>query len=186
MRFSVDPSRAPEPERRNREKPAAYALRSARFKAEEVASRHRSGFIISADTIVVIGTHILGKPSDDAEARAMLTRLSGRWHEVLSGVCLLDRSTQRMSSTVSRTRVHFRRLSSAEIDWYLATGEHADKAGAYGAQGRASLFIDRIDGCFFNVVGFPVAAFHRLCRRSGILLHSELNSKELSPEVRPE
>lgn len=183
MRFSVDPSRTPEPKRRRGEKPSAYALRSARFKAEEVASRRRSGHVISADTIVVIGSEILGKPANEAEAKAMLMRLSGRWHEVLSGVCLLDCAAGRLFSDVDCTRVHFRRLSSADIDWYLATGEYADKAGAYGAQGRASLLIDRIDGCFFNVVGFPIAAFHRLCRRSGILLNAELTTKKMDVEL---
>ncbi len=100
----------------------------------------------------------------------MLKRLSGRWHEVLSGICILDCGRHRIHSASSRSRVHFRRLSPAEIEWYLRTGEYRDKAGAYGVQGHASLFIDRIEGCYFNIVGFPVAVFEKLCRKVGINL----------------
>ena len=124
--------------------------------------------ILSADTIVVLGDRILPKPESREDARCMIERLSGRWHEVVTGICLWDAASRRGWSTSSRTRVHFRRLSAAEIEWYLRTGEYRDKAGAYGVQGYASLFIDRIEGCYFNVVGFPVAAFEKLCRKSGI------------------
>ncbi len=145
-------------------------MRVARLKAEEVARRHQSGIILSADTIVVLGNSILGKPETRAEARTMLGRLSGRWHEVLSGICLLDCTMHRVRSAFARSRVHFRRMSPAEIEWYLKTGEYRDKAGAYGVQGFASLFIDRIEGCYFNVVGFPIATFAKLCRKAGINL----------------
>jgi septum formation protein len=174
MRLHVVPSGIPEPARKPREGPAGYAVRAARLKAEEVAGRYRSGIILGADTIVVLGDDILGKPSTRAEAQAMLKRLSGRWHEVISGMCLFRCNPRRICSAFGRSRVHFRRLSSAEIDWYLRTGEYRDKAGAYGAQGYASLFIDRIEGCYFNVVGFPVTVFERLCRKMGIDLTEEL------------
>ncbi len=105
----------------------------------------------------------------------MLQRLNGRWHEVLSGICLIDSGRNRKSSGYGRSRVHFRRLSDAEIEWYLETGEYRDKAGAYGVQGYASLLIDRIDGCYFNIVGFPITAFQKLCRELGIDLIAELN-----------
>ena len=104
----------------------------------------------------------------------MLQSLSGRWHEVISGVCLLDCRPQRACTASCRSRVHFRRLSPEEIEWYLQTGEYRDKAGAYGIQGCASLFIDRIEGCYFNIVGFPVATFEKLCRRIGFRLDSQL------------
>ncbi len=170
IRFCVDPSGITEPLRSPHEAPSRYAVRVARLKAEEVAKRHSSGLVLSADTIVVLGSSILGKPETRAEARSMLRKLSGHWHEVLTGICLMDCSRHLMHSSFSRSRVHFRRLSSAEIAWYIKTGEYRDKAGAYGVQGYASLFIDRIEGCYFNIVGFPVAAFERLCRRSGINL----------------
>lgn len=177
MRFVVDPSGVAEPERVKGESPSSYAVRVARLKASNVAQRRRSGIVIAADTIVVAGDRILGKPADRGEASAMLARLAGRWHEVISGVSLVECGTLRSRSTHSRTRVHFRRLSAAEIVWYLDSGEYRDKAGAYGAQGLASLFIDRIDGCFFNVVGFPVAAFEQLCRKMGIELTGQLQRR---------
>jgi septum formation protein len=123
---------------------------------------------LSADTIVVLGNSILGKPGSLAEARRMIRQLSGRWHEVITGICIMDCARHFTRATSSRTRVHFRRLSPAEIEWYLQTGEYWDKAGAYGVQGYASLFIDRIEGCYFNIVGFPISAFERLCKRISI------------------
>lgn len=168
IEFRVDPCRKQEPARNPRETPSAYAVRVARFKAEETAKKYKSGLVLSADTIVVLGNSILEKPASREEAASMLKRLSGRWHEVVSGFCLLDCKHRRMRSSFSRSRVHFRRLSPAEVEWYLKTGEYRDKAGAYGIQGYASLFIDRIEGCYFNVVGFPVAAFEKLCRKAGI------------------
>jgi len=173
MHFCVDPSGIAEPPRRSLETPAGYAVRLARMKAREVAQRHSSGIILAADTIVVLGQSILAKPANCSEARSMLKRLSGRWHEVVSGICLLDCEMRRIRTSYSRSRVHFRRLSPAEINWYLRSGEYRDKAGAYGVQGLASLFIDRIEGCYFNIVGFPVAAFEKLCRRAGIMLISD-------------
>jgi septum formation protein len=135
-----------------------------------VAPRYGSGLIIGADTIVVLGNHILGKPEGPKEAERMLRSLSGRWHEVITGVSLLDAATGRRRSTFSSSRVHFRDLTREEIEWYLRTGEYCDKAGAYAIQGRAALFIDRIEGCYFNIVGFPVATFDRMCRQMGINL----------------
>ena len=173
LRFHVAPSGIKEPVRKPHETPVAYALRVARLKAQEAAKKHKAGLILSADTIVVIGNLILLKPESRVEARRMIERLNGRWHEVVTGICLWDSSAGRGWSATSRTRVHFRRLSPAEIEWYLRTGEYRDKAGAYGVQGYASLFIDRLEGCYFNVVGFPTAVFEKLCRKSGNpLLHA--------------
>jgi septum formation protein len=175
LHFLIDPSKSPEPDRRTREHPGSYAVRLARIKAEEVAERHSSGLIISADTIVVVKDQILGKPANRADARRMLRALSGRWHEVLSGICLLDCGQRRTRAALSRSRVHFRRLTSDEIEWYLNSGEQRDKAGAYGIQGRAALFIDRIEGCYFNIVGFPIADFLKLCRAWKIDLTKHLD-----------
>jgi septum formation protein len=174
LRFQIDPSGIAEPARRLRETPSNYAVRLARLKAGEASGRRRAGWILGADTIVVLGDSILGKPESRAEARNIIRQLSGRWHEVITGICLLDCARHHSRSTFGRTRVHFRRLSSREIEWYLKTGEYRDKAGAYGVQGYASLFIDRIEGCYFNIVGFPVSAFETLCRKSGIDLISNL------------
>jgi septum formation protein len=177
MRFRVDPAGIAEPVRKPGETSCRYAVRVARLKAKEAAKNHGSGLILSADTIVVLGNRVLTKPESRGEARCMLERLSGRWHEVVTGVCLWDTAARRGWSASGRTRVHFRRLSPAEIEWYLKTGEYRDKAGAYGVQGYASLFIDRLEGCYFNVVGFPVAVFEKLCRRSGINLLGSLTTR---------
>ncbi len=176
LEFAVDPSSLPEPAIRPGESPGAYAVRAARLKARDVAARHRSGVIIGADTIVVCGDTILGKPATRQAAEHMLRTLSGRWHRVVTGLSIYDLRLGRFSSGHSESRVHFRRMSPAEIGWYLDTGEYADKAGGYGIQGCAALFIDRIEGCYFNIVGFPVATFESLCRRLGHRLIPHLSA----------
>lgn len=183
IKFRVDPSRISEPPRKSGEIPSRYAVRIARLKAKEAAQRHTAGFIIGADTIVVLGNRILLKPKNRDDARAMLKNLSGRWHEVVSGICILDCKLQRSYSASKTSRVHFRRLSGAEIEWYLKTGEYRDKAGAYGIQGYASLFTDRIEGCYFNVVGLPVTAFEQLCRKAGINLLTQRRKEKLNAKA---
>jgi septum formation protein len=168
LQFQVQPSTVVEPERRAGEIPSRYAVRAARLKARETAKRCSSGLIIGADTIVVFEDQIMGKPLDADEAREMLRSLSGQWHSVVSGICLIDSVLGRERSGHATSRVHFRRLTGTDLAWYLKTGEYADKAGAYAIQGLASLFIDRIEGCYFNIVGFPIVTFDRLCRSMGI------------------
>lgn len=170
VRFLVDPSSADEPEPAPGEGPVKHALRLARFKAREVRKRHSSGIVIGADTIVTCGRKILGKPRSARDARSMLRCLGGRWHEVITGVCLIDAASGKTRSAYSRSRVHIRRLTGNEIDWYLATGEYRDKAGAYAIQGHGALLVDRLEGCYYNVVGFPVVTFLILCRRLGVRL----------------
>jgi septum formation protein len=179
LEFRVRPSTLPEPPSLPGEKPVAYARRAARLKAREIGQHHTCGIVIGADTLVVARGRILGKPRSRSEAACMLRSLSGRWHEVITGICLLDCEDGHEQCTAKVSRVHFRRLSSAEISWYLAKGEYADKAGAYAIQGYASLFVDRIEGCYFNIVGFPVAGFERLCRRMGISVTGAITSKLL-------
>ena len=176
LRFTVDPCREPEPPQNTSEPPSGYVRRVARLKAAAVAKRHLNSLIIAADTIVVVHNTILGKPSDRNEAKDMLQRLSGRKHEVLTGLCLATTyEPRRVYSSVTCSVVYFRRISGDEIDWYINTEEYRDKAGAYGIQGFASLFINRIEGCYFNIVGFPVSEFARLCRRAKINLLQNLS-----------
>jgi septum formation protein len=175
LSFRVCPSHIPEPPPSRHETASSYATRVARLKGREAAATRRGGIVISADTVVVAGSDFLGKPASRADARRMIKRLSGRWHEVVTGLCLTDCSVRRTVSGHSRTRVHFRRLLPSEIEWYLDTGEYRDKAGAYAIQGHASLFIDRIEGCYFNVVGFPVQVFERLASRLSVPLISSVN-----------
>jgi septum formation protein len=147
------------------ELPADYVLRVAREKALVAAAAYDVKWpVLGADTAVVAGGQLLGKPLDDDDARRMLTLLSGQVHEVLTGVVLV--SGTREFAEVAVTRVRFVPMSTAERDWYVATGEPAGKAGAYAIQGRASRFVDWIEGSWSNVVGLPVATVYRLLRQA--------------------
>jgi septum formation protein len=150
-----------------RRSPARFARAAAVAKAESAAARVRSGLVIGVDTVVTIDGLILGKPRDRAEARAMLERLSGRTHRVISGLCVLVRPTDRALSGIETTRVTFRDLSPAEVERYVATPEPYDKAGAYGIQERAGAFVRRVSGCYVNVVGLPVGLMLELLERAG-------------------
>jgi septum formation protein len=141
-----------------------YVERLAREKAEAVARSRLFGVVVGADTTVVVDGAILAKPEDDVDARRMLRLLRGRWHEVLTGVALVRAEDGRACVAHERTRVHFCEMTDAEIDWYISTGEHADKAGAYAVQGRAALFIEGIEGDYWNVVGLPVRLVYELAR----------------------
>ena len=183
LRFKVDPCRDPEPLQNGSESPSAYVRRVSRLKASTVEKRHTNSRIIAADTIVVVDDEIFAKPSGRAEAKEMISRLSGRRHEVITGLCLATLATEdeprRFYSSSTCSGVYFRRMSGDEIDWYLNTEEYRDKAGAYGIQGFASLFIDRVEGCYFNIVGFPISGFARLCRRAKINLPGNLTVASL-------
>ena len=122
--------------------------------------------VIAADTIVVIDNVILGKPQDAAAAKAMLQRLSGRTHQVMTGVAVCYKG-QKMSE-VCVTDVSFRQLTADEIDAYIATGEPMDKAGAYGIQGRGAVLVEKINGCYNNVVGLPLSLLYLMMQRLGV------------------
>ncbi len=154
------------------EAPGEYVVRVARLKAEAVAVRAPGRPVLGADTIVLAGDEVLGKPADDQEAGRMLRLLSGRTHTVLTGMCLLypGETSLQQQTGMAHTAVEFKLLSEAEINWYVASGEPRDKAGAYAIQGLASRFVTRIDGSYSNVVGLPVADACRLCAQAGILV----------------
>ena len=139
-------------------------------KAEEVAQRLNdpAAVILAADTLVELDGEVLGKPGTADRAQAMLRALSGREHRVWSGVCI--REGEKVFAESECTSVHFRALSDAEIHAYIATGEPLDKAGAYGYQGLASLFVERIEGDFFNVMGLPVCRMGQMLREFDISL----------------
>jgi septum formation protein len=140
------------------EAPEDYVRRLAEAKACAV-SADASEIVLAADTTVVVDQEILGKPVDSADARRMLALLSGRRHEVMTGICLRRGEQQICDHAV--TAVWFAPMSAQEIDDYVTTGEPMDKAGAYAVQGAASKFIPRIEGCYFNVVGLPIALVYR-------------------------
>jgi septum formation protein len=145
-----------------------YVKRLARSKAETVATKSAQRPVLGADTVVVIGEEILGQPRDDDDARRMLQLLSGQWHEVLTGVALVPRDQSSGPAVVGHetTRVRFAELSANEIDWYVSTGEPRGKAGAYAIQGRAALFIEGLQGDYFNVVGLPVRLVYELLSKA--------------------
>ena len=151
------------------EAPVDYVRRLARDKA--VAGQAVAGDaslpVLAADTTVVLDGAILGKPLDDADARAMLARLAGRTHEVLTGVAVID-ARGWLDDAVVATRVSFRALSPAEIAAYVASGEPADKAGAYGIQGLGGALVERIDGSYSNVVGLPLVETLALLDAAGV------------------
>jgi septum formation protein len=158
--FSVRPAEIPEEPRAN-EDPVAYVTRLAREKAEAVFRQISSEkpvppqVVLGADTTVTLDNHILGKPADAFDAARMLRLLSGRTHLVMTGVAVVTPECTEVAAEV--TAVQFLTLSDREIEEYIATGEPMDKAGAYAIQGRAARWIPRIEGCYFNVVGLPLA-----------------------------
>ena len=160
LSFTVDGSNVPE-ETDGYDSPREIVTDLARKKAAEVALRHGEGLVIGADTIVVLDGRVLGKPVDAPDAARMLGLLSGRTHEVHTGFCIIEKPGGRTVCDSEVTRVTFRELSEGEIDAYVRTGSPMDKAGAYGIQDDfGAIFVERIDGCFYNVVGFPLTKFY--------------------------
>ena len=160
LTFEVRPSDVVEPPHNiHSNNPASEVTQKlALLKATAVAQHFDEAIIIGADTLVSLDGKLLGKPTDDAEAFEMLTHLSGACHEVVTGVALVDVGTGREIVWAEATQVYFRELQSTEITTYIASGETSDKAGAYGIQGRGAAFVRRIEGCYFNVVGLPLAS----------------------------
>jgi len=157
LRFTVR-SRPVEEVRGAGESARDYVRRLAGEKAE-AAWESRDEIVLGADTTVVLEDRVLEKPADREDARAMLRALSGRTHQVITGICLRHAGGAIVDS--SSTLVHFVEMDEGEIDEYVASGEPMDKAGAYAIQGLASKFVDRIDGCYFNVMGLPLALVYR-------------------------
>ena len=149
--------------------PAQFAERCAQHKAGTVARRRRGAdeVVLGADTIVVLAGEIFGKPRDAADAGRMLRALSGRTHQVISGIAVVA-PDGKLSSTAVSSDVEFKELSGADIDWYIASGEPMDKAGAYAIQGLAKKFIAGYRGDYDNIVGLPVAATRALLQAAGV------------------
>jgi septum formation protein len=143
--------------------PDEVASRISVRKAEAVAQSLDNAIVLGVDTIVVFDNRILGKPVSEKDAVAMLSSLSGCWHEVFTGMTLIDRPSEQRATAVEVTRVKFRELDSDEIDDYVRSGSPMDKAGAYGIQDDyGALFVERVEGCFYNVMGLPLARLYRM------------------------
>ncbi|HTP05657.1 MAG TPA: Maf family protein [Nitrospirota bacterium] len=145
-----------------------YAIRVALSKARVAAERAGTGIIIAADTIVLLGTMVLGKPVDSKDAERMLGMLSGTMHTVITGLAVMNAATGKTLTRLVNTKVWFRNLTPEEIASYVATGEPLDKAGAYGIQERGSLLVQKIEGCYFNVVGLPLSVLGEILTNFGI------------------
>jgi septum formation protein len=173
--FVARPTDIPETPNKD-EAPRAFAERMAREKALAAFDQHSKDFVLGADTVVVVDSEILGKPRDNADAARMLRLLSGRTHQVITGVCLLARQPGENQKEKpfqdvrsETTTVSMNALSEADIQSYISSDEPMDKAGAYAIQGRASRWISRIEGDYFNVVGLPVSLVYRMMQAHGAL-----------------
>ena len=145
---------------REGESPSEYVRRLAREKAEAVAASHPGEIVLAADTTVVIDEQIIGKPTDEVDARRMLRMLSGKWHEVLTGIAVAKNGDVKVG--IQSTRVKFAAMTEAEIDFLVDKGDPLDKAGAYAVQAQAALFIEGIEGDYWNVVGLPVRLVYEM------------------------
>jgi septum formation protein len=167
LSFDVVPSDIPEV-REPGEAPEEYVARLSRQKAAAVAGRHPASWIIAADTTVLLGEELLEKPADRNDAKRMLAKIAGQTHVVYSGLTLQNASRGWRDTRVAESEVRMLPLGEKEIEWYVATGEPLDKAGAYAAQGIGGMFIDSIHGSYTNVVGLPLALLFQMLRRAGI------------------
>jgi septum formation protein len=168
LEFEVVPSGIDEVAREG-ETPAEHVLRLATAKAGELADRYPEAWVIGADTIVVINGDFLEKPADESEARAMLARLSGRKHEVFTGIAVMRKSAEVNLSEVVTSEVIFKNISAEEMDWYVKTDEPYDKAGGYAVQGGGAFFIKEIHGSYTNVIGLPLCEAVNLLKLAGAI-----------------
>jgi septum formation protein len=164
LRHTVCPPEVVEGNRSGSETPEGYVERLAREKAEWIPADVASYAVLGADTIVLLDGDVLEKPHDAAHAIELLGRLSGRWHEVLTGICLRRLTDGAVAVGHERSRVCFADLEPRVIEAYVATGEPLDKAGGYGIQGYGGLLVERIEGCYFNVMGLPLSRLRRLAQ----------------------
>ncbi|MCG8604078.1 Maf family protein [bacterium] len=140
--------------------PENQVLELSRMKASVVAETAHEGVVVAADTVVAVGDKIFGKPKDAKDARKMLRQLSGRTHEVYTGFTILDTFTYATHNDFEKTEVTFREIDEDEIETYVKTEDPLDKAGAYGIQDQSAVFVTKINGCFYNVVGLPITKFY--------------------------
>ena len=141
-------------------------------KSEEVAKKYPDEYVVSADTAVIVDGEMLGKPKSESEAKKMLEKLSGRNHKVITAYTVFNLSKEIAHSSYDTTVVYFKKLTNKEIDWYVGTREPMDKAGAYGIQGKGTILIEKIEGDFYNVMGFPMSKFYEDLKSLGLDIES--------------
>ncbi len=167
LRFEVEPSNYDE-ETVSGSEPHEMVRELSLGKARAAAAKHRDAFIIGADTIVVLGNKVMGKPHTASEAKKMLHTLNGKVHAVITGFTILDTETGKVLSRSVETKVHIRKLTPEEIDNYVRTKEPLDKAGGYAIQGLGAVLVERIEGDYFNVVGLPLSALAEGLKEFGV------------------
>ncbi|MFH1190515.1 MAG: Maf family protein [Candidatus Omnitrophota bacterium] len=167
LKFTVSISGVPE-RRILRGRAGDLVIKNAMDKAADVARRHRSGIVIGADTLVLVGRRVIGKPRDMKDARRTLRLLSKRPQWVYSGVAVIDIDNGKRYLGYEKTKVYMYKLSDKEISNYFRKVSPLDKAGSFDIQGMGGIFIDRIEGCFYNVVGLPLAKLASMLRRAGV------------------
>lgn len=167
VKFSVEASEYPEDMKINLS-PVRLAKFLALNKAQSVAKKHAEGIVIGADTFVVLGNKLLGKPKDKEDTRRMLKMISGKSVNVITGFAIVDARTKRKYSDYSTAKVSIKKLSSEEINWYIGTREPLDKAGAFAVQGYGAVLIRKLEGDFFSIVGLPIYALVRALKKFNI------------------
>ncbi|MFC1943056.1 Maf family protein [Chloroflexota bacterium] len=167
LRFKAEPSNYEE-DIPSALEPHELAQKISLEKAKVVASKHQNVIVIAADTFIVLGDQILGKPHTEKEARKMLEAISGKSHSVITGFSIIDTSNNKTLSKSVETRIYVRRLTLAEIDAYVKSKEPLDKAGAYAIQGLGAVFVEKIEGDYFNVIGLPLSALTETLKEFGI------------------
>ena len=167
LRFKVEPSNYEE-DMHSELEPHEFARKISLEKAEAVASKHKNAIVIAADTIIVFGSKILGKPHTENEARKMLETINGASHSVITGFSIIDTGKNKTLSKSVETKIHVRKLTLAEIDAYVRSKEPLDKAGAYAIQGLGAVIVEKIEGDYFNVVGLPLSALTEALKEFGI------------------
>ena len=167
LRFKVEPSDYEEDMHSGLE-PHELAQKISLEKAKVVASKHENATIIAADTFVVFGGQILGKPHTEKEARKMLEAISGKSHSVITGFSIIDTGKNKALSKSVETKIYVRKLTLAEIDAYVKSKEPLGKAGAYAIQGLGAVFVEKIEGDYFNVIGLPLSALTEALKEFGI------------------
>lgn len=171
LRFTVDPSEISE-DVDQKLTPKQLVKKLSFQKAKSVAARYADAIIIAADSVVVAGNVLFGKPRDAHHAKIILKKLSGRNHTIITGITVWDTATGKIFTDAEESIVHMRKLSKKEIDAYVVTGEPLDKAGAYGIQEKGGVFIDKVIGDYFNVVGLPISLLTTYLKKLGVSLWS--------------
>ena len=167
LKFEVEPSNYEEDIYSGID-PHEFAQKISLSKAEVVASKHKNAIVIAADTFIVFGDRILGKPHTENDARKMLETINGKSHSVITGFSIIDTSKNKTLSKSVETKIHVRKLTLAEIDAYVKSKEPLDKAGAYAIQGLGAVIVEKIEGDYFNVMGLPLSTLTEALKEFGI------------------